>query len=64
MQHLLHSIYETKQKIMYKVLKEVRPPVKLEAYGSQHPEYLHHVLNERIPGDDPFIHHQLIYLEW
>ena len=45
---------------MYKILKEGRPPVKLEAYGGQYPEDLHHVMNWRIPGDDPFNHHQLI----
>ena len=49
---------------MYKILKEGQPLVKLEASGGQHPEDIHHVLNEIIPGDDPFHHHQLIKSEW
>ena len=49
---------------MYKIFKEGRPSVKPEAYGGQHPEYIHHVLNGRIPGDGPFNHHQLILSEW
>ena len=45
---------------MYKLLKEGRAPVKLEASGSQHPEDTHDVLNERVTGDDPFHPHQFI----
>ena len=46
--------------MLYKILKEGQPPVKLEASGGQHPEDLHNVMNEIITGYDPFNHHQLI----
>ena len=42
------------------MFKDGQPPLKLEAYGGQHPEDLHHVMNGIITGDDSFHHHQLI----
>ena len=44
-------------------MREGQPPVKPEASGGQHPEYHHHVLSGRIPGDGTFHHHQLILLK-
>ena len=43
-------------------MKEGQPQVDIEASGFQHKEYLHHVLNGRIPGDDIFNHHQFILI--
>ena len=45
---------------MYNILKEGQTPGNPEASGGPHPEDLHHVLSEKIPGYGPFHHHQLI----
>ena len=41
-------------------MKEGRTPVLLEASRGQNPEYIHHVLNGNIAGDDLFHNHHAI----
>ena len=60
LKYFLLGIYEKTQYILYKILKEGRPPVKPEASGVQHKEDCHHVLSGRISVDGTFQHQQLI----
>ena len=45
-------------------LKKGEPPVKPEASVGKNPEYHHHVMSGKIPGDGTFHNNQLILLEW